>query len=243
MKITRVKINAYFKGLVLLMKPHIFFGWLRHPFQTASNTISLSKWISKQEKKDVYNDFYTSKRDSNRRYKMYEYIVDKVALKNEAIDYLEFGVFAGHSFKWWLANTTNPESRYYGFDTFEGLPEDWGRFNKGDMFANIPETDDTRAKFVKGLFQDSVPEFLNTHNLKNGKRKIIHMDADLFSSTVFALTSMAPYLKKGDILMFDEFNVPNHEFFAFKIFCEAYYVKTRMLVAVNNYYQVGLIIE
>jgi hypothetical protein len=74
-------------------------------------------------------------------------------------------------------------------------------------------------------------------------RKIIHLDADLFTSTLFVLTSLGSSLKKGDILIFDEFNVPNHEFFAFKIFSDSFYVKTRLLGAVNNYFQVALIVE
>jgi hypothetical protein len=122
------------------------------------------------------------------------------------------------------------------------LPENWGTFNKNDMTANIPVIDDNRVQFVKGLFQQSVPEFLINTNLRNGNRKIIHLDADLFSSTLYALTSMAPYLKEGDILMFDEFNVPNHEYYAFKIFCDSYYIKTKLIGAVNNYYQVAMVI-
>ena len=31
------------------------------------------------------------------------------------------------------------------------------------------------------------------------------MDADLYSATLFTLTSFAPFLKKGDIILFDEF--------------------------------------
>ncbi len=58
------------------------------------------------------------------------------------------------------------------------------------------------------------------------KPKIIHLDADLFSSTIFVLSQLYPYLKKGDIIFFDEFNVANHEFLAFKIFTESFYVKT-----------------
>ena len=57
--------------------------------------------------------------------------------------------------------------------------------------------------------------------------KIIHLDADLFSSTIFVLSQLYPYLKKGDIIFFDEFNVANHEFLAFKIFTESFYVKLR----------------
>lgn len=243
MKRIIIKASIFFKGLILLLKPHILLGWLKHPLLTTSNTLSLTSWIARQDKKTVLNDFYTFRRDYSKRYRLYQYMVDKLKLENEAVDYLEFGVCGGYSFKWWLSKCIASNSSFYGFDTFEGLPEDWGTYNKGDMAANIPSTDDKRARFIKGLFQDTLPGFLSEANLKNGKRKIIHLDADLFSSTLFALTSLAPYLKKGDILLFDEFNVPNHEFFAFKMFSDSFYIKTKLLGAVNNYYQVALVIE
>jgi len=182
-------------------------------------------------------------RDYSKRYRLYQHVVETAKLLKEPIDYLEFGVFRGESVKWWVRNCTHADSRFYGFDTFEGLPEDWGMYKKGEMTAHIPVIDDSRVQFVQGLFQSSLPGFLETTNLRNGKRKVIHLDADLFSSTLYALTSLAPYLKKGDILLFDEFNVPNHEFFAFKVFSESYYVKTKLLGAVNNYFQVALMIE
>lgn len=243
MKRTIIKIIAFIKGLILVIRPHIFLGWLRQPLLLTSNILSLSKWIASQDKKNILNDFYSLQRDYSKRYQLYQFVVNKLNLKNEAIDYLEFGVCGGHSFKWWLNKNINYDSKFYGFDTFEGLPENWGTYNKGDMAANIPIIEDTRVKFIKGLFQNTVPDFLSDSNLKNGKRKIIHMDADLFSSTLFALTSLAPYLKKGDVLFFDEFNVPNHEFYAFKMFSDSYYIKTKLLGAVNNYFQVAFIIE
>jgi O-methyltransferase len=243
MKRTIIKINAFLKGVVFFLKPHLVLGWVRQPLLTISNTISLTKWISSQERKTILNDFYNPKRDYSKRYELYQYVSDKLNLKNEGIIYLEFGVCGGHSFKWWLNNCISIESRFYGFDTFEGLPEKWGTFSKGDMAAGIPDFSDNRATFVKGLFQESVPVFLKEYDLATVTRRIVHLDADLFSSTLYALTSIAPYLRKGDILIFDEFNVPNHEFFAFKLFSDSYYIKTKLLGAVNNYFQVAMIID
>ena len=102
------------------------------------------------------------------------------------------------------------------------------------------EDPNRRAKFYKGLFQDSLFPYLDEYNLNNGRRKIIHMDADLYSSTLFVLTSLARYLKPGDIIMFDEFNVPNHEFAAFNQFASSFYIKYQLLGAVNNYYQIAI---
>ncbi len=95
---------------------------------------------------------------------------------------------------------------FAGFDTFEGLPEDWGTFKKGEMSFSIPQINDQRAEFMKGLFQDTLLPYLDKKgsSLVNGTN-IIHLDADLFSSTIFVLTQLYKYLKKGDILFFDEF--------------------------------------
>jgi hypothetical protein len=240
---TLIWIISSVKGLILVMRPHIILGWLRRPLLKASYTLGLSKWIAGQDRKVILNDFWTFKRDYSKRYQLYQYVVDILRLKNEAFNYYEFGVSGGYSFKWWLNTCINKESRFFGFDTFEGLPEKWGIFKKGDMKAAIPETDDPRAEFIKGLFQDTLQVFLKTHEIISGKRKIIHLDADLFSSTIFALVSMSPYLKKGDILFFDEFNVPDHEFRAFRIFSETWHIRTKLLGAVNNFLQTAFIIE
>lgn len=234
--------NAWVKGLVLFCRPHRFLGFTERLNLFFSNTVGLSRWISLQAK-SPFNDFYTPGRDGKKREQLYKQVILDQHLEGQPIDYLEFGVASGGSFFWWLRENNHPDSRFYGFDTFEGLPEDWGLgFRKGDMSSGMPELNDQRAVFIKGLFQDSLPPFLREY--KNpGRKKIIHLDADLFSSTLFALASLSPFLKPGDILLFDEFNVPNHEYFAFKIFSESFYIRTRLLGAVNNYHQVALRIE
>jgi hypothetical protein len=63
----------------------------------------------------------------------------------------------------------------------------------------------------------------------------VHLDADLFSSTLFVLSQLYRFLNDGDILLFDEFAVPKHEFQAFKIFTESFYVKYEVIGAANNY--------
>ena len=192
----------------------------------------VSKWIS-QHRKIEFNDFYSPKWDYSKRYKLYDHIFKLKNLDN-AITYLEFGVSGGFSFDWWVKKNTHAGSSFSGFDTFEGLPEDWGGFKQGAMTANVPTTDDQRVKFYKGLFQDTVPGFVK--ELDTERRKVILMDADLFSSTLYVLTMLAPYLKKGDIILFDQFNVPMHEFLAFQIFTSSFYLKFDLIGAANNYY-------
>lgn len=194
----------------------------------------LSKWRIAHPVKG-YNDFYQKTWDYQRRYNLYEAINKQEKISATPIDYFEFGVASGSSFKWWLKTNQNPTSRFFGFDTFEGLPEEWGPFAKGAMAHSLESIDisDTRATFYKGLFQDTLIPFLNQYDGKN--RRLIHLDADLFSATIFALSQLYRFLKPGDILLFDEFAVPQHEFLAFKIFTESFYVDYEVIGAANNY--------
>ncbi|MGB0429104.1 MAG: GTPase [Bacteroidia bacterium] len=105
----------------------------------------------------------------------------------------------------------------------------------------IPKTDDPRAFFYKGLFQDTLPSFIEKTNLD--KKLIIHLDADLYTATYYVLNWMAPYLKKGDIIFFDEFSVPLSEFKAFTEFQRSHYLKFKLIGSVNNFYQAAFIVE
>jgi hypothetical protein len=82
---------------------------------------------------------------------------------DEPIDYFEFGVWQGASIKEWASLNSHAGSRFFGFDTFEGLPEDWDALHpKGTFSTNgqIPKTDDARIRFTLGLFQDTLRGFI-----------------------------------------------------------------------------------
>ena len=111
---------------------------------------------------------------------MYKYVYESENLTQ--FDYFEFGVGEGHSMKWWLNNNNNPNSRFYGFDTFTGLPESWGFRHKGYGYYKQPSVQDNRCIFIKGLFQDTLYEFVKDYNFD--KKIIIHLDADLYSSSL-----------------------------------------------------------
>ena len=209
-------------------------------FTKIGYTAYLSKWIRKN--RPAFSTFPYNGFDGNNRYKLYNHLLASEQL-NDAIDYLEFGVAAGKSFKYWESKIDHSDARFYGFDTFTGLPEDWGHFKKGDMSNNNapPEIDGKRHTWYQGLFQDTLPRFLTKYS--STRRKVIHLDADLFSSTLFVLTSLSPYIKSGDIIMFDEFNVPVHEFKAFKIWVDSFYIDYEVLGEVNNYYQTAIKIK
>ena len=86
-----------------------------------TNMSKLSKW-RRHTNVNGYNDWYQSDWDYNRREKLYDAVINQEHVGTEAIDYFEFGVAGGYSFKWWLAHNNHADSRFYGFDRFEGLP-------------------------------------------------------------------------------------------------------------------------
>ena len=223
----------YLKIAFARLRLHVIFNLFSPLFLNLYYLTKFSIWISRN-RKIAYNDF-PSKWDYNKRYGLYKWVVEKENLETAPVNYMEFGVAQGYSFKWYLKQNTNPESRFYGFDTFTGLPEDWGPFKKGtfDNQNKCPEIDDPRGKFYQGLFQQTVPGFLKE---LNNNRNIVLMDADLYSSTLYVITTIAPFLKKGDIIFFDEFAVPTHEFKAFHDFVQSYYFNLELIGAANNYY-------
>jgi hypothetical protein len=170
-------------------------------------------------------------------------VIAHEGLSTVPINYMEFGVAQGISFRWFLEQNANTQSRFYGFDTFTGLPEDFGPYKKGTFDnKNVPPSvTDTRAKFYQGLFQQTLPGFVK--EMQNDKRNFILLDADIYSATLYVLTMLAPFLKKNDIILFDEFSVPTHEFKAYSDFVQSYYVNLELIAAANNYYFVAFLVK
>jgi len=133
---------------------------------------------------------------------------------SDAVAYMEFGVFEGASLRYWSARLTNPESELHGFDSFEGLPETFdsaypmGRFDRG---GKPPHIDDPRVSFHVGWFETTVPGFV----VPEGKRLVITLDADLYSSTRLVLDSLDKYIVEGTLVYFDELSRVDHEPAAF----------------------------
>lgn len=154
-------------------------------------------------------------------------------IEGERVLYLEFGVYYGVSMRLWSKLLKNPRSSLHGFDSFEGLPEDWdARRPKGefDVGGRIPEFDDARVVLHKGWFEDTLPAF----TLPERERLVINMDADLYSSTKFVLDILRDEIGPGTIIVFDEFCDRMHELKAFDEFLRETGMKFRALGATKT---------
>jgi len=162
---------------------------------------------------------------------LFKYVSDSLPSgPNTAIDYLEFGVFEGISLRYWCTLNQNADSRFYGFDSFEGLPEDWhpgkrkGAFSTG---GEPPSIEDRRVVFVVGWFQDLLPGFLRSHVPRS--QLVVHLDCDLYSSTLYCLTMLNPVLSAGTLIIFDDFFDALHVYRALSDYCSAYVRRYKIL--------------
>ena len=148
----------------------------------------------------------------------------KISKKNRP--FYEFGVWRGEAFK----HLIKTFKKGYGFDTFEGLPEDWHNEKAGTYSSegNIPNV--AGGEFIVGKFEDTLPEFFAT---KRAMASIINFDADLYSSTICALNFSKPVIDEHTILIFDEFiinkNWEEDEFKALEEFCYNNHFKYEVL--------------
>jgi hypothetical protein len=129
----------------------------------------------------------------------------------------EFGVATGKSINH-IAGLL-PDVTVYGFDSFEGLPEDWQTYYPKGSFKMeaLPEVR-SNVQLVKGWFRESLPMFLEEHP---GQAVFLHVDCDLYSSTKDIFELMATRLRPGSVLVFDEyFNYPGWKEGEHKAFME-----------------------
>jgi tetratricopeptide (TPR) repeat protein len=118
---------------------------------------------------------------------------------------LEFGVAHGRSMRMLTERFSDPNARFVGFDSFVGLPEPWLMHQVG-AFSNRgvpPALADLRVSFVKGWFQNSLPAYLDSFSFDPARRYLVHLDADLYASTLFVLNNLWPRLPDYYFIMDD----------------------------------------
>lgn len=138
--------------------------------------------------------------------------------------YLEFGVYTGGTIRYMAKK--KPQVIFHGFDSFEGLPEDWYGMplvkNSFSVKGRLPKVP-PNVILHKGWFSETLPKWCREHP---GPIAFMHIDCDLYSSTVGILENLVKRLQVGTVVLFDEyFNYPNwenHEYKAWKEFTVRY---------------------
>lgn len=161
--------------------------------------------------------------------------------------FLEMGVCTGKTINFIAA--LNPHQTIYGFDSFEGLPEDWVRddiaIKKGSFALKegfVPPVLHN-VKLYKGWFNKVLPSF-KAQILKQRPIAFLHIDCDLYSSTKDVFTILKDNIQTGTIIVFDEmYNYPGwqaQEFKAFNELVDAKHCKIEYLAYNPNNEQVAI---
>ncbi len=136
--------------------------------------------------------------------------------------WIELGVMTGNSSRLIakVAKKLGLDMMLHGFDSFEGLPEDWhDRALKGSFAIKEPIFSEPNIRIHKGLFDETLPKFNQTFNEALG---FIHLDSDLYSSAKMTFDSFKEKIVPGTVILFDEYwNYPEfleHEIKAFEEF-------------------------
>lgn len=114
---------------------------------------------------------------------------------------LEFGVHSGASLA--LSASRLPDHHFFGFDSFEGFPDD-GRPDWDKDFSTTPPSNlPKNCTLVKGWFNETLPEFLKSND---DPVAFINIDCDIYSSTATILSELERSSKigPGSIINFDE---------------------------------------
>jgi hypothetical protein len=132
---------------------------------------------------------------------------------------LEFGVEKGASLRHLAGLRAGP---VHGFDSFEGLPGDWGGTKEAagafSLRGRLPKVP-ANAKLHVGWFDQTLPPFLAANP---GPCALVHVDCDIYVSTVIIFEQLRSRIVPGTVIVFDEyFNYPGwraHEYKAFQEF-------------------------
>ncbi|WP_181701986.1 class I SAM-dependent methyltransferase [Chthonobacter albigriseus] len=135
--------------------------------------------------------------------------------------FAEFGVYSGATINL-IADRAPAGTVVDGFDSFEGLPEDWfGKYTKGffNTKGSVPKVR-PNVRLHVGWFNTTVPAYAKSE--QGRKCSFLHIDCDLYSSTKAVFDALDDHIGPGTVIVFDEyFNYDGwkeHEFKAFHEF-------------------------
>jgi hypothetical protein len=185
-------------------------------------------------------------------YDLYEWVtntqLDSALLANGLV--LEFGTATGRTlnqFAHWLPNKT-----IYGFDSWQGLPEQFNDLPAGHFAQALPEVFNN-CQLVPGWFggrptwdHSGIAEFTaQKFAIENtAPIALLHLDADLYEPTKTVLDVFAKQIVSGTVILFNEYwNHPTwkkHEFRAWQEHVAQYYVRYEYIGYASDHQEVAV---
>jgi len=193
-----------FKPIVLIKKITILYSWPSSIIRPT--TIDFVRNRALESSAQYIEQNISKAMLFSDRKQLWSYAVSKVELSGI---FAEFGVSFGKSMRH-LSKVTSQGIILHGFDSFEGLREDFigtnwitGAFTTR---GKIPEFD-SNVKLHVGWFNETLPKFLEGYL---DDFAFVHLDVDTYESTYLVLNLLKNRILKGTIIVFDEYlGIPN----------------------------------
>ena len=156
---------------------------------------------------------------------------------------LEFGVATGRTLNHFARLL--PEHTIYGFDGFQGLPEDWTSRMRRGFFARkaLPRVR-KNCELVVGWFDETLDKFLTPNKHRYTDIALLHIDCDLYSSAKTVLNALKTNIVPGTVIIFDEYmNYPGwqlDEFRAWQEYVSSYGVKYEYIGRASRHQKVAV---
>jgi len=125
----------------------------------------------------------------------------------DSVVVVELGVAHGYSTRKLLAIFGHKSRlRIEAFDSFRGLPEAWNGYPAGTFSrsGNPPDLIDDRVRFHVGLVEESINDESVEAIFVGSHARFVLFDLDLLSPSVWCARHIAPHLRHGDFVYFDE---------------------------------------
>lgn len=139
--------------------------------------------------------------------------LQKILDSKNANSIVEFGVYGGHSLSEIALYLKKSSNKVYGIDCFEGLPSSEGQWKKGDFSCSLEECSKAIESVVGSERFKSITLIKSYFNqlpieLREaiGPCSLIHIDCDLYQSTLDALAFSLPLIISGTYIVFDEWH-------------------------------------
>ena len=190
---------------------------------------SLKKIVKLSKIYESENIFYLKSNVNRFKKALFHYEIYK-KISNISGDILELGVFRGCSLVRFATFRdlfkTNFNSKLYGFDDFGEFTPQFGKKDKifikkwkEDLKRNSNSDRGISLKELKSILKkkkfkninlikvniiQTLPKFLNKKKIKIS---LLHLDLDLFEPTIFALEKLYNKVKKGGIILLDDYKI------------------------------------
>jgi len=173
--------------------------------------VDIQKLATKDTAKYLYNlpiqpEIIPARDDSMEAFDEAKALLRQEAWKRANVDgfVAEYGIDKGKSFI--QLCELNKDNETFGFDSFEGLPGGtWsgnmihqGAFDHGGKITFDPPSNST---IVIGWYKETCP----IHDYKKPVAKFLHIDCDVYSSTVDIFNTLQGKIVPGTIIVFDEY--------------------------------------